>query len=339
MPLARLHWMKQRRCSIRQGLQDGSKAVVVENGLLRLTILPELGGKIVSLIRVESGHEFFLQPREPERASQPSSHGDRFENHETFGFDECIPTVAECFYPEEPFLSRRLPDHGDVWSLPSRVEIVEEGVKLITALRSLPLWFTKKVQLHANTIRLDYEVTNLSQSTVKFLWSAHPLLKIEPGAEIVLPQEVNEVEIGWSRGERLGKSGDRCPWPLTVDRSGKTVELNRVASASAGIAEKLFTPRLSQGFCGVFMPGANENIVFRFDTRIVPYVGIWACQGGWPSNRTGKDFTVALEPCNGRPDSLQEGIVRNECAMLPGCGTMHWWMKIEATGGPPRLRV
>ena len=48
--------------SIRQTLQGSFDALVIDNAVLRLTIVPELGGKIASLIRLESGHEYLLQP-------------------------------------------------------------------------------------------------------------------------------------------------------------------------------------------------------------------------------------------------------------------------------------
>ena len=120
-----------------------------------------------------------------------------------------------------------------------------------------------------------------------------------------------------------------------MESSGQMVEVNKVTSASAGTAEKLFT-QLSEGFCGIFLPRSNESIAFRFDTRLVPYVGIWLCQGGWPTSQTSKDFTVALEPCNGRPDSLTDAIGRHECATLSGYGSIQWWMEIEVNGGAPR---
>jgi hypothetical protein len=317
--------------NVHQALHGSLDAAVVENDLLRLTVVPELGGKIVSLIRRQSGREYLLQPREPERGYKKRFYGDRFENYDVNGFDECVPTVAECLYPEEPFLARPLPDHGDIWCLPSAIDTARGQISSTTLLRSLPLRFTKTIRLLGNTVRLDYEATNLGPSTVKFLWSAHPLLKVDPGAEIVLPKEVEEVDVGWSKDERLGKAGDRCTWPQTADCSGQTVELNRVASPSAGTAEKLFTPRLSEGLCGILLE-ANESIAFRFDPRLVPYVGIWQCHGGWPATAASKQFTVALEPCNGRPDSLEEAITRNECATLPGYGTMQWWMEIEVNG-------
>jgi len=215
-------------------------------------------------------------------------------------------------------------------------EIAGDEVTLTTSIRSLPLRFTKKCQLQERVVRLDYEVTNLSRSDVKFLWSAHPLLRVESDAEIILPQEVKEVEVNWSKDERLGKSGDRCTWPIATECSGRTVDLNRIVSPTAGTAEKLFTSPLAEGFCGMFLPRENESIVFRFDPRLVPYVGIWICQGGWPIARADKQFTVALEPCNGRPDSLEEAIRRNECPTVAAYGTMRWSMEIEVKGGPPR---
>lgn len=326
----------KRTDSIHRTPHGSFDVVVIENTFLRLTIVPELGGKIVSLIRLESGHECLLQPPEPERAYRARSYGDSFEAYETSGFDDCAPTVAECLYPEEPFLANRLPDHGDIWCLPSAIETAGEQIRLTTSLRSLPLRFTRKIKLQENTVRLDYEATNLRQSSVKFLWSAHPLLRVEPGAEIILPPEIEELEVSWSKDERLGKSGDRCTWPKAIERSGQIVALDRLVAPSASTAEKLFTPRLWEGFCGMFLPRENESIALRFDPRLVPYVGIWLCQGGWPTTRAAKHFTVALEPCNGRPDSLEEAIRRNECAVLAGYGTIRWWLEIEVNGGAPR---
>jgi hypothetical protein len=322
--------------SIRQMPQGRFEALVVDNAVLRLTIVPELGGKIASLIRLESGYEYLLQPPEREPAYRARSYGDHFEDYETSGFDECAPTVAECLYPEEPFLASRVPDHGDIWCLPSAVEIVGQHICLTTHLRSLPLLMKKTVRLQESKVRLDYEAKNLSQSSVKFLWSAHPLLRVEAGAEMILPTEVKEIEVGWSGEERLGKPGDRCAWPDAIDRSGRVVKLNRIGSPNAGSAEKLFTPRLSQGFCGMFLPSEDEGIAFRFDPRLVPFVGIWICQGGWPTSRSVKHFTAALEPCFGRPDSLEEAIRRNECAVLRGYESMRWWMEIEVNRGAPQ---
>ncbi len=306
----------------------GIEAVVLSNDVLRVVTIPDRGGKIASLIRQETGYEYLLQA-DRVKGYQPLTYGADFESGDLSGFDECLPTIAKCEYPLEPFLGTRLPDHGDVWCLPAKVETTGAEVKFVTSLTSLPLRFSKSVRVQGNSIRLDYELTNLSQSIVRFLWSAHPLLSVQSQAEIVLPPEVNEVELGWSKGDRLGQARDLCSWPLTKERSGRVVDLSKVLGPSEGTADKLFTPRLRQGFCGLLLPEVNESISFHFDPALIPYLGIWICQGGWPLNGTEKQFTVALEPCTGRPDSLEEAIKREECMVVEGYGRRQWWLRIE----------
>src|SRR5438552_6543784 len=77
----RLHAMKRPESWIRRTQLGPLEAIVLDNGLLRLTVVPELGGKIVSLVRIESGNEFLLQPPEPKRAYRPRSHGAKFDDY------------------------------------------------------------------------------------------------------------------------------------------------------------------------------------------------------------------------------------------------------------------
>ena len=312
----------------------GTDAIVLSNADLRLVVIPERGGKLASLVRRHSGCEYLIQPVAA-RDFDEFVYGDDFANGDLSGFDECIPTVAKCRYPLEPAFGKELPDHGDVWSLPSKLEVVGEKVSLITSLVSLPLRFTKTVQLLGNTVRLDYEVTNISQSPLRYLWSAHPLLNIQLETEIVLPKNVDELEIGWSKDGRLGQPGDRCSWPIAKERSRRPIDISKVVSPGDGTAEKLFTPRLSRGFCGLFLGKANESISFRFDPTLVPYLGVWICLGGWPLDRTTKQFTVALEPCSGRPDSLEEAIKRDECSLIEGHASRRWWLEMKVSAGRP----
>lgn len=335
MPNCVLSLVKWSEALIKVQRLGGFDQVVLDNNILRLIGVPEIGGKIVSLVRQESGYEYLLQ-KGTEREYQRPVYGDNFENGDASGFDECVPTIAKCMYPEAPLLGKRLCDHGDVWCTPSSFEVIGEQVRFITSLSSLPLRFTKCVQLAGNRVRLDYEITNLSKTTLKFLWSAHPLLNVRPQAQIVLPPEVNEVELSWSKGERLGQSGNRCRWPDAKETSGRTVDLSRVLHPSAATADKLFTPRLSTGFCGLFLPDANESIAFHFDPELIPHLGIWICQGGWPTSGATTQFTVALEPCTGRPDSLEEAIRREECSVVGSSGTKHWWLEIEVAAGAVR---
>ena len=74
-----------------------------------LTIAPQLGGKITSLINKKTKREF-IAPTSV--AYRRRTYGDRFEDYERDGADECFPTVLPCEYPDAPWRGVPLGDHG-----------------------------------------------------------------------------------------------------------------------------------------------------------------------------------------------------------------------------------
>jgi hypothetical protein len=183
------------------------------------------------------------------------------------------------------------------------------------------------VKLEGSSVLLRYEVENRSDIEFQWLWSAHPLLAVEAGCRIILPREVTEVFVNWSRNDRLGKFGDTCGWPIARTGRGEDVDLTLLTSAKAGTADKLFTPLSTAGKCGVRYH-SGESLFFHFSPTGVPHVGLWICQGGWPTPANGH-FTLALEPCTGRPDSLESAIKSGECKALAGRKKASWDLKLE----------
>jgi galactose mutarotase-like enzyme len=276
-------------------------------------------------VRIQSGHEFLLQPQ---RSLRRAAYGDSFGAYDTSGFDECMPTVSAC---TDPNRGVSLPDHGELWSVPWQAEVHEDALQLSATGRVLPYRFTRRTKLDGSGVVLDYEITNESETEMKFLWSAHPLLSVEPGSRITLPAEVAELLVQYSLGNRLGSFGSTCQWPRANAGSVKQ-RLDVLLPPTARFADKLFTPRLRDGYCSLFKPAANETITFRFDVEPVPYIGLWCCQGGWPDPAHGH-YTIALEPCSGRPDSLREAIAGGENDVLPAGSSKRWSLRIELTAG------
>jgi hypothetical protein len=307
---------------------DGFARVTLKNGAITARFLPEIGGKMISLVRDASGHEFLLQPHDPARGYRRSSWGAGFESSDTSGFDECVPTVSACRYPNGAFGGQPLPDHGELWS--SGWEYRLEGDFLVLSARGirLPYEMTKRIALRDDAVVLRYQIRNLSALPLKYLWSSHPLLSVEAGARVILPKEVRNVLVNWSRHHRLGKLGERVPWPGPQ-------RLDVIGDTGRGIADKLFATDLSEGWCGFYKPMVDESITFHFDPGRISHLGIWICQGGWPENGTGH-FTVALEPCNGYPDSLEEACTRGACPELPPGGMHQWDLRLELRKGPPQ---
>jgi len=299
--------------------------VHLENEHVKVTFLPEVGGKMVSLVHKATGREWLLPPQD--HPYRPATTGDVFEDFDTSGFDECFPTISACRYPRGEFEGNVLPDHGELWSQPWMVKRRGDTVELSAACESLPAVLARTARLRGSAVVLEYELVSKAREAYHYLWSAHPLLQVEEGAELHLPPEVQDLSVNWSLGDRLGRPGDVVRW---------TPELARVGAPTSGRADKLYTGRLAQGWCGIRLPSTDSGLTFRFDPAAVPFVGLWICQGGWPTSRASKHYTVALEPCSARPDSLAEAIARGEAPVLPAGEILRWTLTIELHQGPPR---
>jgi len=308
----------------------GFGLVQLANDCLVASFLPELGAKMTSLKSTSTDREFLLQPSD--RPYRPAKYGGSFAEYDTSGFDECCPTVSECKYPIGEFADSTMPDHGDLWSTAWQCHTSDGELCFEAQGRSLPYAFRKRVRLENNAIVLRYEIESAGSSEFAFLWSAHPLLAVEPGCRIVLPNDVSRVSVGWSREERLGKCGDSCGWPVAHTKDGTAVDLSTLTTVNARTADKLFTSRLPKGECALTYPHTGEALVLRFDPALVPHLGIWICQGGWPSPDCGH-FTVALEPCTARSDSLREAIDMSECDVLRPGEKKAWELRLEVRAG------
>lgn len=318
--------------NIRLDSLEGFDRFTLDNGVIRLRLLPQLGGKIISLVRVDSGREYLVSLQGTRSRFRPPSYGGIFVDYNNVGFDECIPTIAACSYPVDSYRGRQLPDHGDVWSLPWNYEAHGEELWLSVEGRSLPYVLRKCLRLEGCQLNIDYELQNTSDAAFHYLWSSHPLLNTELGARIMLPPDVGELLIDSSKGNRLGRQGDSCTWPIAILRDGRLDDLS-VMKARGCQSDKLYTARLCTGYCGLLYPSTNESILFRFDPAHVPYVGMWICHGAGASDDPRRPYTVAMEPCVGRPDALAEAMERKECALLPPRDIKHWTVQVELREG------
>ena len=313
------------------------EGVLLEDDTLKLLLLPQLGAKVVSLIYKPTGREFLFRVPQPDY--RLPRWGEPFVHYDTGGWDECFPTIAPCPYPEGVWKGTPLPDHGALWSIPWYYQLSLPEVRLAAKCMTLPFLFRKRVRLEPEgKVRVVYEVENLCREPLIFLWAAHLLLHLTDDCEILLPPEVDYLRVNWSRSDRLGRVGERVNWPMARDREGKQAPLHTGFSPSAGYADKLFTPRLSVGAGGIWDRRTGESLVLRFPAHLVPFIGLWLCQGGYPEDREPKHFTVGIEPCTGAPDSLEVAYQWDEYSRVEARSHYHWWLELKiAQGEKPRL--
>ncbi len=299
------------------------QAVLLQDFDLEVAVLPGLGGKISS-IRWR-GRE--LLARNPDKTLQPARYTAPYADYDASGFDECLPTIGPCRYPEYPWMGAEMPDHGEVWSLPWSCREQSGGISLKTHGIRLPYIFEKWIGIiQPGVVNMHYTLSNPAPFQMRYLWSSHPLLAPQPGMRICLPDGV-KVRVDWSKDGRLGELLSEHDWPNTLDRQGKAVDLSLVLSGQAGLVDKLYTSQLSQGWCAMYEPASGQYTAFVFSPREVPYVGLSINMGGWPVDETGEQpgyYNLGLEPCNGYPDRLDIAIQRGDCPTLAAESRVEW---------------
>jgi galactose mutarotase-like enzyme len=293
---------------------DETENVLICGGECTVRVLPRFGGKIAS-IRIGE-RELLQQPLAP---ISPRTQRMAFDEGDASGWDECLPSVAECRVKTAAGVAD-IPDHGDLW----RVEWEKVGtanrepgvpsngasLALVGECFSLPLELERRIELKEETngwrLLLNYKLRNAGAYPVPWSWAAHPLFAVDEGDRIVLPESVRSLRLEGSGGNRLGTGGDAVDWPIAELASGGTTDLSVAKVADSGIGDKFFTRKLgeSENWCALERQSAGVRIKVKFDPIATPYLGLWICYGGWPERPGSKQVCVAMEPSTAPVDSL-----------------------------------
>ena len=312
--------------SVRESeLEPGILGLTMGCDAFSITVAPQLGGKITSLKNRKTRREFISRTRIPYRAR---TYGDRFENYERDGADECFPSVGASPCPAFPWQGTVVPEHGEVWSLPWEYEVRQERLRMWVRGVRLPYLFERQISFEILArqekpyIRLSYRVQNESPYDMPFVYAFHPLFRAETRTRILIPQGTNLVSYSSTEG-RLGPPMTPHTWPHVTDFTlDKAYDRSAIRSSRNREAEKLFTTRLEQGRCALLYP-KGEFVGFLFPAKKLPYLGLWINEGGWHNLHH-----VALEPSTSQVDRLDVAEGLEACGVAPGKGTFEWDISI-----------
>jgi len=276
--------------------EQGFEVFGLRNEAVELALAPELGAKIFSLRNLVTGYEWMWQPPTGMKLF-PNQFGDDFATSTMTGWDECLPTIAPCDWK-----GRRLPDHGEVWSVPWAIdrEFFDRGLlKTSVTLAVSPFHFERSIELHGNEIRLDYQLENLSNEPEEFLWAMHPLLPVNDNFQLNLTDEMRNLLAGERWIDRL---------KFSTDKPGSV---------------KTYAAPLREGRASVVNTAAPDRLQFEWDTTRNNTLGLWLTRGGWNGYHH-----VALEPANGAADSLTDATKVGRHGLLAPKEKQSWQVKL-----------
>jgi galactose mutarotase-like enzyme len=280
------------------------RAIVLENARVRLTVLPDLGGKLYDFILKPADRNFLwhnprLEPRLP-------VFGQNFDDWWCGGWDEVFPTCDVSTYGGETY-----PYLGELWSLPWSWQIEDAGpsrVSLALARTTViaPARMEKRILLEGDepVARFRHRLTNIGSLPMDFVWGMHPCFRIEPGYRIDAPAQTGVV--GHTATGSFGPVGTEYRWPQP--------QLCQIPPASRGWCEGHYATGLREGWVALTDPGARVGVGLAFPPDVFPVLWCWMVYGGWRGH-----YHVALEPWTGWPHRLDRAVEANRHRTLqPG---------------------
>jgi galactose mutarotase-like enzyme len=270
----------------------GLRALVFENRLLQLVVLPEAGGKLWQ-IRYKP-HDADLLWNHPR--IQPARHSihARYDDVWSGGMDELFPNDDVCTLEGEPF-----PDHGELWTGAWQAEPFQTAEKVgvrLTFVTPISAFAVEKIialRPGSSRIEISYKLTNQGQGRFPFLWKLHPAFAVTPHHRIDFPAMQVLREPGFPG--TLGEAPLTFPWPCACTPN-QAIDLRRVPDTSNRAVHFFYGTEMAAGWCALTNPKSGLATALTFDQKVFPACWLFASFGGW------RNLNVAvLEPCTSYP--------------------------------------
>lgn len=283
---------------------------MLENDLLRVEVLPELGGKIWSIAYKPRDRELLW--RHPKLTPRRVAPGSSFDDTFFGGWDEVFPNDAPVTIDGIAY-----PDHGEIWTTPCDWRVIEQSAARATiALTCRGPITGAEIERHLTlrsgepSLHLSYRVRNVSECALRFHWKLHPALNMGSNAWIDIPAKRVILDPEFA-GEFAAFESD---WPLVPGKNGQPIDL-RIAPDPASKSTRFFyATELSEGWCSMTDLEDGVTVRFEFDRTIFPAVTVFGTYGGW------RDLQVTiLEPSTGYPYQLDRAAMSGNVSHLdPG---------------------
>jgi galactose mutarotase-like enzyme len=319
--------------SFRQTTVSGFPAVALRSAELEVIAVPAIGMKLTNLRRLNGREWLWRSDQIPLAPARPGT--SYVETADSGGWDECFPTVGPCPVPGAPPGTPLLPDHGELWSAPWTSSVYDDakGTTLAGSARGtiFPYEFHRQITLDSSEpiVRFRYLLRHIGDHPFPWIWSAHPLLSVQPGSVLALPG-VSQVKLAAVHGRDDPSLG-----------AGQVLQVNEVVSwpgAIGGDSDRFIFPENGswalkafgdlgpEGRMVVTDPRRGERLELVVRREEVPQVGVWInCRGWAPPGRT-PYYNLALEPCIGAPDRLDLAVAEWHTAQTLHPGEEREWL-------------
>jgi galactose mutarotase-like enzyme len=315
----------------------GYRTVTLENDVVRVTVIADLGARLYELLHKPSDTDVLwrwhrgLRPKD-HVASTPNPRGS-FQDHFAGGWNELFPSYR---FPSfgGPVEMGGLPIgyHGEVACVPweyvlERDDPEEVAIRFEVRTVRTPFRLTRTMRLRHGrpTLFISETATNEGGIDVPFVWGHHPDLGapfldrdcvVDTGATRVAAYRQDAYRMG-----RVAAEDQEGHWPHLKGRDGAMVDLSRVLGPDARVSDCFYLTEFADpAWAAVTNRRTGIGVGLAWSRSIMPHALVWQGFGGdeiapwW-----GSAYTLCVEPLSSYPMDY-ETAVRQGTALRLGPG-------------------
>jgi galactose mutarotase-like enzyme len=315
-------------------IYKGMQAIIIENEVLRVTVLPGRGSDIVEFRYKPQDLDFlYFSPggiRNPSKDIPAAYTDSPYLDYFSGGWNDILPNGG----PPVQYQGAMLGQHAETPLLPWEYQIVEDSpikvsVRLWVRTLRMPFRVEKTLSMKPGipALFIDEQVTNESGQPLHLMWGQHiafgcPFLtegaRIDaPARQFLVHDQIPEFE------PRRFKPGSATQWPQAVDPEGKLADPRFVPRFGDLQAQEMaYLTNLEAGWYAITNPILKVGFAICFDPQLFKYIWYWQQMGNTASGFPwwGRTHTAALEPwtsypTNGLIEAIENGTAIN---LLPG---------------------
>jgi hypothetical protein len=289
------------------GTLKGFRTVVLENQLLRVTVLVDKGTDIYEFLYKPLDIDFMW--RSPMQLHHPkdflpaiaSSLGSFYDHYEG-AWQDIVPN----FGPASEYKGAEFGLHGESNLLPWDFRVIDDRPERVSVdfwvrLYRTPFYIQKNLTLEANSSVLQIQefIENEAREEMALMWGHHPALgvafldehcTIDHGYRKFRTQKFLSFE-----RQRFAVNTE-FDWPVAESVTGEQVDVSRMPSPENNTADVLYFTGPEEAWYGVTNQRLGAGFGMVWDSKTFPYLWMWqVCGGSYGYPWYGRTYNLALE--------------------------------------------
>ncbi len=290
----------------------------LENDLISCTVIPSFGAKIISLFDKSSGREWLVPCMRKIEQVEFDAH---FTEQSMGGWDEMLPTIDSCIWK-----GNSLPDHGETWQVPWKCSIKGNSIRTTLQCTIFPFRFSRTISFFSDdTFLLTYDLINEGHEELPWLWAAHPQFYMNLNTRIIFPKEITQMVNVIDNDPVFGSAGTIVDYPSGKDGNSHNLDVVHI-SGSPSCRKFYCLPETHIAQAGLVDNENNCSLLFRWDSDVIPYCGLWVDEGAYHSKPV-----AAIEPSSAYYDSLPIAEKNKRLPFLSPSESVSWNLYLQMT--------